>query len=182
MQNALDALLNAYTEEEWQQSFSSLSQQVAGVGPSHRAHLVALKYLPAHNPRGFALQQAATAFMLQGLCKIPTKVCMPRLLFMSCMVSSLPQVWSSAELCCAAILIRPVGATYDTAFGQGVCCLADGSYILFLVKITSNGRMVAWGDAMLMLSCIMVKRVISIGHIGVLKTDSELVTASFTFT
>lgn len=91
MQSALDALLSAYTEQEWQQSFSSLSKQVAGVGPSHRAHLVALKYLPAHNPRGFALQQAATAGMLQGLCNIPTKVCMPRLSFISCAFPLLPQ-------------------------------------------------------------------------------------------
>lgn len=120
MQGALDALLTAYTEQEWQQSFSSLSQQVAGVGPSHRAHLVALKYLPAHNPRGFALQQAATAFMLQGLCNIPTKVCTPRLSFIPCMFPLLPQVWRSVELCLAAVLIRPVGATYDgTVFGPG---------------------------------------------------------------
>ena len=81
MQSALDALLSVYTEEEWQQSFSSLSKQVAGVGSSHRAHLVALKFLPAHNPRGFALQQAAAASMLHGLCNIPSKVCMPGLLF-----------------------------------------------------------------------------------------------------
>ena len=81
MQCALDALLSVYTEQEWQQSFSSLSKQVAVVGPSHRAHLMALKLLPAHNPRGFALQQAAAATMLCGLCNIPSKVCMPRLLF-----------------------------------------------------------------------------------------------------
>ena len=83
MQSALDALLSVYTEQEWQQSFSSLSRQVAGVGPSHRAHLVALKFLPAHSPRGFALQQTAAASMLQGLCNIPSKVCMPRLFFIS---------------------------------------------------------------------------------------------------
>lgn len=119
MQSAVDALLSAYTEQEWQLSFSSLSKQVARVGPSHRAHLVALKYLPAHNPRGFALQQAATASMLQGLCKIPTKVCMPRLSFMSCTSPSLPQAWRTTELCFTAILIRSVEATYDgTAFGQ----------------------------------------------------------------
>ena len=79
MQSALDALLSMYTEQEWQQSFSSLSKQVAKVGPSHRARLVALKFLPAHNPRGFALQQATAASMLHGLCNIPSKVRMPHL-------------------------------------------------------------------------------------------------------
>ena len=79
MQSGLDAILSVYTEQEWQQSFSRLAKQVAGVGPSHRAHLVALKFLPAHNPRGFALQQAAAAFMLQGLCNMPLQVRMPHL-------------------------------------------------------------------------------------------------------
>lgn len=75
LQIALDALLTVYSDKDWQQSFSSLANQVTVVGPSHRAHLVALKFLPAHSPRGFALQQAATASLLQGLCTIPSKVC-----------------------------------------------------------------------------------------------------------
>ena len=79
VQIALDALLTIFTDQEWHQSFSSLSKQVTDVGPSHRAHLVALKFLPAQNPRGFALQQAAAGSMLQGLCTIPSKVCRPRL-------------------------------------------------------------------------------------------------------
>ncbi|KAL3137095.1 hypothetical protein ABBQ32_006679 [Trebouxia sp. C0010 RCD-2024] len=72
-QIALDALLTVYTDQDWQQSFSSLANKVTAVGPSHRAHLVALKFLPAHSPRGFALQQAAAASLLQGLCTLPSK-------------------------------------------------------------------------------------------------------------
>lgn len=76
-QIALEALLSAYSGQDWQQSFSSLAIQVTEVGSNHRAHLVALKLLPAHSPRGFALQQAGVASLLQGLCTIPSKVCMP---------------------------------------------------------------------------------------------------------
>ena len=38
------------------------------------AHLAALKLLPAHTSRGFALQQAATAALLQTLLKMPSQV------------------------------------------------------------------------------------------------------------
>ncbi|KAL3148440.1 hypothetical protein ABBQ38_013891 [Trebouxia sp. C0009 RCD-2024] len=73
VQIALDALLAVYSDQDWQQSFGSLANKVTAVGPSHRAHLVALKFLPAHSPRGFALQQAAAASLLQGLCTLSSK-------------------------------------------------------------------------------------------------------------
>lgn len=85
VQIALDALLAVYSDQDWQQSFGSLANKVTAVGPSHRAHLVALKFLPAHSPRGFALQQAAAASLLQGLCTLSSKVCSPDFIFMSCM-------------------------------------------------------------------------------------------------
>lgn len=113
MQSALDALLSVYTEQEWQQSFSSLSRQVAGVGPSHRAHLVALKLLPAHNPRGFALQQAAAASMLHGLCNIPSQVCMPCLFVHIRYGSHVPLLVNDCPALHGSLIVRTVRATCD---------------------------------------------------------------------
>ena len=92
VQIALDALLTVYSDQDWQQSFTRLASQVTAVGPSHRAHLVALKFLPAHSPRGFALQQAAAASLLQGVCTIPSKVCMPGFVVVACTLVVLPNV------------------------------------------------------------------------------------------
>ena len=74
LQIAVESALEAFDDRDWGRNFSSLSGRVAGVGPTHRAHLAALKLLPAHTPRGFALQQAATAALLQNLLKMPSQV------------------------------------------------------------------------------------------------------------
>lgn len=74
LQIALDALLKVFSDPDWHHCFSQLASQVLSVGPSHRAHLVALKLLPAQSLRGFALQQAAVAVMLQQLCTMSSKV------------------------------------------------------------------------------------------------------------
>lgn len=110
VQIALDALLTVYTDQDWQQSFSSLANKVTAVGPSHRAHLVALKFLPAHSPRGFALQQAAAASLLQGLCTLPSKVCSPDFTFISYTPVLLPNVqwtsgfqWNSGSQCSVVV-------------------------------------------------------------------------------
>ncbi|DBB13580.1 TPA: hypothetical protein ACH3X3_000611 [Trebouxia sp. C0006] len=73
IQVALESLLDAFQGKDWGHSIDSLAGQLTGVGPSHRAHLAALKQLPAHSSRGFALQQAAAAKLLQGLCQMPAK-------------------------------------------------------------------------------------------------------------
>ncbi|KAL0038240.1 hypothetical protein WJX79_009819 [Trebouxia sp. C0005] len=73
IQVALESLLDAFQDKAWGHSIDSLAGQLTGVGPSHRAHLAALKQLPSHSSRGFALQQAAAAKLLQGLCQMPAK-------------------------------------------------------------------------------------------------------------
>ena len=74
MQAAIEGALDAFDERDWGRCFSSLSSRVPSVGPTHRAHLAALKLLPAHTARGFALQQAGAASLMQGLLKMPSQV------------------------------------------------------------------------------------------------------------
>lgn len=74
VQTAIESAVDAFDDKDWGRSFSSLSGRVAAVGPTHRAHLAALKLLPANTARGFALQQAGAAALLQGLLKMPSQV------------------------------------------------------------------------------------------------------------
>lgn len=62
--------MDGFDDRDWGRVFSGLSGRVAAVGPTHRAHLAALKLLPTNSPRGFALQQAAAAALLQSLLKV----------------------------------------------------------------------------------------------------------------
>ncbi|DBA92848.1 TPA: hypothetical protein ACH3X1_003025 [Trebouxia sp. C0004] len=73
IQVALESLLDAFLGKDWGNSIDSLAGQLTKVGPTHRAQLAALKQLPAHSSRGFALQQAAAAKLLHGLCQMPAK-------------------------------------------------------------------------------------------------------------
>lgn len=74
VQSAMESALEVFDDKDWGRNFSSLSGRVAAVGPTHRAHLAALKLLPAHTARGFALQQAGAAALLQSLLKMPSQV------------------------------------------------------------------------------------------------------------
>ena len=71
---ATEAVLSAVDDEDWEANFAVTAQQAAQLGPSHRAHLAALKQLPAQCNRGYALQQAGVAYLLHTLCTTPRKV------------------------------------------------------------------------------------------------------------
>lgn len=73
VQMAMEAVLSAVDDKEWENKFAVIAHQAAQLGPSHRAHLAALKQLPAQCNRGYALQQAGVGYLLRSLCLTPKK-------------------------------------------------------------------------------------------------------------
>ena len=112
LQIALEALLKAFSPTDWLLTFSNLAAKVAEVGPSHRAHLVALKLLPVHIDSGYSLHQAAAALMLQDLCKMPSKVWPRHWRFLTCNTDCCTTVLQmiiqyASTSCCLAGMLAP---------------------------------------------------------------------------
>ena len=64
MQAAGAALLEALSTDDWAQGVSTLAAQVAEAGPSHRAHLEAVRRLPMQPKRSAVLRSHAAAALL----------------------------------------------------------------------------------------------------------------------
>ncbi|KAK9817864.1 hypothetical protein WJX72_003352 [[Myrmecia] bisecta] len=67
LQDAICWLADAFPDADWQRKAASLAAEIAAVGPSHRAHLAAVKLLPSDTPRCKLLQAHAAATLLGTL-------------------------------------------------------------------------------------------------------------------
>lgn len=68
---AIVAILETLDESDWTRKLPQLADRVANMGPSNRARLRLLRFLPAEHPRGFALQQCAGCLLIDLI--IPPK-------------------------------------------------------------------------------------------------------------
>ena len=125
----MEAVLSAVDNEEWEDKFAVIAHQASQLGPSHRAHLAALKQLPAQCNRGYALQQAGVGYLLRSLCLTPKKVHLNELLSQCELAMSPHAVFavscaSCSMLCWWKTVLMPALAFLDNYITL-LYCLSD---------------------------------------------------------
>lgn len=75
-QAAVEALIEAFPEADWNRKFHDLAAQVAGLGASHRGTVEVIRLLGGQNPRAQTLRSHTVAHLLPKLLltKVKTKM------------------------------------------------------------------------------------------------------------